>query len=222
MDKLSEKKISFFQTRLLQFWETEGRHSLPWRSTRDPWKLILAEVLLRKTTTYQAEKMYDELQNFGPHDIIKVRLSVLESKLKPIGMNKIRAEQLKSIALAFTGATDEQIKSNDFLKSLPGIGKYISNMVRCCAFDLPLPGLDTNMIRILQRFFDYHSDKSRAREDKNLWAFAQELVPKSSPKKFNWAVIDFGACVCKKKNPSCGGCHLSSMCIYFKNVYSKE
>jgi len=216
MKKPNKKKIAFFQSTLHQFWELEGRHTLPWRITSDPWKLLLAEVLLRKTTTQQAEKVFNKLQNFELRDIIEIRPSVLESILEPLGMNKVRADQLKHIALAYSIATLEDLKSDDFLISLSGIGKYISNMVRCCAFELPLPGLDTNMIRILQRFFGWESKKTRAREDKDFWTFAESLVPTNNPKEYNWAVMDFGALVCTKQNPKCDQCPLNSKCIYFE------
>ncbi len=214
----SKKKIAFFQSTLHEFWKREGRHYLSWRLTDDPWKLILAEVLLRKTTTQQAEEVFNELQNLEPHDIIKIRSSVLESILFPLGMSKIRADQLKNIALAFSSATAEDLKSDGFLISLSGVGRYISNMVRCCAFGTPLPGLDTNMIRILQRFFGWESKRSRAREDRDFWDFAESLVPSNNPKAYNWAVMDFGAFICTKRNPKCDQCPLNGRCFYFENI----
>lgn len=218
MNKASADKISFFQSTLHEFWKREGRHYLSWRLTDDPWKLILAEVLLRKTTTQQAEVVFNELQNLKPHDIIKIRSSVLESILQPLGLNKIRANQLKIIALAISDATVEDLKSEGFLTSLSGVGRYISNMVRCCAFGFPLPGLDTNMIRILQRFFGWESKRSRAREDRDFWDFAESLVPFDNPKVYNWAVMDFGAFICTKRYPKCDQCPLNKKCLYFENT----
>lgn len=214
----SEEKILAFQDAILQYWQVYGRHYLPWRSTCDPWQLIVAEVLLRKTTSSQAEDIFNKLRVFTSDDIIRMEISELEEVLKPIGMSRVKSTQLKEIALVISTANKENLESDVFLRSIRGVGKYISNMVRCGAFGAPVPALDTNMIRIIQRVFGYESQRKRPREDRKLWEYAETLVPPNNPREFNWGILDFGAQVCTFYNPKCGECPMQGICMYFKTV----
>lgn len=212
------EKRAFFQHQIVEYWRNNGRKNLPWRNTKDPWLLLVAEMLLRKTTTNQAIAVYNELKNYSVDDIIKIRIYVLEEILKPLGLNKIRAKQLKSAAQIFKHSHLSDLRSDDFLRTMPGVGKYISNMVRCCAFGIGAPGLDTNMIRIIVRVFGWEQNRRRLREDRLLWSFAESLVPKTQCQEYNWGMFDFGAAVCLARNPKCSSCPLNSIC----NYYSKQ
>ncbi len=208
--------IRQFQEGILAYWTQHGRHHLPWRSTRDPWKLLMAEVLLRKTTSVQAAEVYREIESLSPEDVVKIDDSKLENILKPLGIYKVRAAQLKDIAQALVSTDPEAFLSDSFLRSLPGIGRYISNSIRCCAFGHPVPALDTNMIRIIQRVFGWKSGRKRPREDKKLWAFAETLVPNNQGREFNWGILDFGASVCTYRNPKCPECPLNDICTFYR------
>jgi A/G-specific adenine glycosylase len=217
MEQLAlREKIVQFQNMVLTYGEMHGRRDLPWRRTRDPWKLLLAEILLRKTTSRQAAEVYERIHELTPGDIAQMPLSELESLLQPIGLSRVRAAGLKDAAARLMGVPSERYRNDDFLRSLPGIGRYISNSVRCCAFDEPVPALDTNMIRIVQRVFGWVSKRRRPREDSALWAFADTLVPIDRAREFNWAVLDLGAAVCTARQPKCERCPLNGICTYFQ------
>lgn len=211
-----EKKISIFQQIILDYWQSNGRHDLPWRATDNPWQLLLAEVLLRKTTSGQAEEVFQQIKTLTPEDIRAMDASELAGILKPLGIHEVRAQQLKDIAAGVADADPELLKSDEFLRSFQGIGRYISNSVRCCAFGHPAPALDTNMIRIIQRVFGWQSERKRAREDKKLWAFAETLVPENKCREFNWGVLDFGAFICTHHKPKCSECKLNDICNYYQ------
>lgn len=212
----SQEKVEQFQRRLLAFGRMHGRHDLPWRQTRDPWQLLLAEILLRKTTSWQAEKVYDRIKDFTANDIVQMPLATLETLLQPIGLYKVRAAGLKAIAGRLSDVPLEVLHSDEFLRSLPGVGRYISNSVRCCAFNYPAPALDTNMIRVIQRVFGWESSRKRSREDRALWSFSDTLVPCDNAREFNWAVLDFGAAICTARQPKCDVCPLNDMCCYYQ------
>jgi A/G-specific adenine glycosylase len=214
MVKRNDAVVTTFQEGILTFWDQYGRHDLSWRQTRDPWKLLVAEVLLRKTTSTQAARVYDTLSNFSPADFTRTKLAELESILTPLGIYKVRATQLKEIACAVEDVSNKECWSDEFLRSLPGVGRYISNVVRCCAFGRPVPALDANMIRIIQRVFNWVSRRKRPREDRDLWAFAETLVPEDKCREFNWGVLDLGALVCTHRRPKCTDCTIKSICDY--------
>lgn len=207
------KKL-IFQTSMLSFWYENGRHQFPWRKTKDPWKLLLAEVLLRKTTSEQAIPVYEKLSIYSPVDLIKINITTLESILLPLGINKIRAKQLITAAKFFSSRTLISELTDSELCSLPGVGRYISNMVRTNAYGIPAPGLDANMIRVLTRFFGFQSTRKRPREDSSFWKFAESLIPQQNPCEFNWGVLDFSALVCTFRKPKCDKCLLQANCNF--------
>lgn len=206
---------------MLHYWESIGRHDLPWRTTDDPWQILLAEILLRKTTSKQALSVFEQLKAVRPEVMRDMDSSELAEILKPLGIHEVRAQQIKDIAAGVAENDDESLLSDDFLRSFRGIGRYISNSVRCCAFGVDVPALDTNMIRVIQRVFGWQSERKRAREDKKLWAFAETLVPANKCREFNWGVLDFGALVCTYRNPKCTDCLLNQHCNYYRAMSSE-
>ena len=211
---LSTKK-QIFQKAMLSYWEESGRLNLPWRQTRDPWKMLIAEILLRKTTSKQAEPVYLQLADLSPQQLAEMDELVLQNILRPLGIHSVRAKQLRTIAQTVVTLGTDSLQSPEFLEQLPGVGQYIKNSVQCVAFGADKPGLDTNMIRVIQRVFAFEIRRSRAREDKDLWRFAEELVPSGFCREYNWAVLDFAAAVCKPRNPLCENCPVNSICFFY-------
>lgn len=221
MIEIPKSKIKVFQHTMLHYWESIGRHDLPWRTTDDPWQILLAEILLRKTTSKQALSVFEQLKAVRPEVMRDMDSSELAEILKPLGIHEVRAQQIKDIAAGVAENDGESLLSDDFLRSFRGIGRYISNSVRCCAFGVDVPALDTNMIRVIQRVFGWQSERKRAREDKKLWAFAETLVPANKCREFNWGVLDFGALVCTHRNPKCTDCLLNQHCNYYRAMSSE-
>ena len=215
--------VRIYQNTILEFWDTNGRKDLPWRRTRDPWKTLLVEVLLRKTTSTQVLGIYDSISPWTPLDLTQMSVDEVAEKLKPLGLSRVRSIQLRTIAQSVLNADPEVFHSDSFLRSLPGIGRYIANSVRCNAFHEPVPALDTNMIRVIQRVFSWKSNRQRLREDKHLWQFAETLVPKQRPMEYNWGVLDLGAMVCLIRKPRCTECPLNGICrFYTKQIENIE
>lgn len=215
-----QSKKAFFQSAMLDFWAYFGRKSLPWRLTKDPWKILIAEVLLRKTTTKQAEAVYTQLADLSPTKLAEMPEDVLQNILRPLGIHSVRARQLLTIAGAVILHGVASLETPAFLDDLPGIGRYIKNSILCVSFGIRKPGMDTNMIRVIQRVFSTPITRSRAREDPGLWAFAEELMPDHSCEKYNWAVLDFAAAVCKPR-PLCNECPINTICNYYQGQKEK-
>jgi len=213
-----DEVIIQFRKNALRYWDENGRKNLPWRLTRDPWKVLIAEVLLRKTTSRQAEHIYNKISSFTPYQICSLRNCELEDLLRPIGMFRVRAKQLSAIAKAVADAGVEEIKNQEILESLPGVGQYIKNAVLCFAFGRPKPALDTNMIRVMQRIFGFVSRRSRPRDDPELWQFTETVVPEAECREFNWGVLDLASAVCQPKIPKCDVCSMKKICNYYKET----
>ncbi|MEM3449877.1 MAG: A/G-specific adenine glycosylase [Nitrososphaerota archaeon] len=218
MFKFPEDKINFFQKTIIEYWFEKGRRDLPWRKTSDPWRILVAELLLRKTTWKQVTRVYDLISKYSLEEIIKLGDHKISEILCPLGMNHIKATQIVILAKIVADVGAEHLKDETFLLNLPGVGKYIANAVLCFAFMVPKPALDTNMIRVVLRFFGIASKRSRPREDSQLWDFAESLVPKEYCKEYNWGVLDFANTICKSRNPECRICPLMAKCSFYENT----
>jgi len=211
-------KIYRFQQALIAYWQQSGRHELPWRNTSDAWSILLAEVLLRKTTSTQAAVVYQMLAPYSPTQIVRMDKDVLASVLHPLGIHQVRAGQLQQIAQAVIDSSGEVLKSDEMLRKLPGVGRYISNSVRCCAFGVPAPAMDTNLIRVMKRVFGWISQRKRPREDGRMWQLAETLIPENLPREFNWGMLDFASAVCTHRKPKCESCPINDICNYYAAV----
>ena len=173
---------------------------------------------MRKTTSSQALPIYLTLAELSPSELAEVDINSLQNILHPIGLSEIRAKQLYEVATAVASNGTQALSSKQFLQALVGVGRYISNAVLCVGFGIPLPALDTNMIRVLQRVFSWTSNKRRARDDNSFWDFAASLVPANQPKEFNWGILDLAALVCTPRNPACQECPLIHICDYYQET----
>ncbi|MEH2165741.1 MAG: hypothetical protein V7K41_03510 [Nostoc sp.] len=99
------------------------------------------------------------------------------------------------------------------LLELPGIGKYTARAICSQAFTQPLAVLDTNVACILERFFGLQGERVKSR-CKILWSAAEIIAPNKEVGKWNLTLLDFGAMVCRAKNPLCNNCPLSTKCNY--------
>jgi A/G-specific adenine glycosylase len=209
-------KSKFFVNTLVKWAQSFLLH-YSWRNFDDPYKSLITEILLRKTNAEKVENILlstltnipdiESLENISEDD--------LERILIPYGMSKIKARQLKIIASQIQSQYNGIIPCDEIeLMNLYGVGRYISRALQCFAFNQSVGIVDTNVIRILTRYFNYSSDVSRKRDDKALWAFTDTLVPNENAKLFNYALLDYPKLVCKLKKPDCINCNLACLCSY--------
>lgn len=212
-------KEFFFIERILK-WHEEHRRVFPWRKDRDPYRVLVAELMLQRTRAKQVSQVYSEFIKRipAPKDIAKIGEDEIAKLLEPLGL-KHRIPRfislLKKLASEYEGEVPSKI---DALLELPGVGKYVANAVLCFGFGLPVPIVDVNVARVLSRFFGISPTKRRAHTDGSFWELAERLIKQAGDGvKFNEAILDFAALVCSPK-PQCGLCPLSSMCAYFNSV----
>lgn len=217
---MKNEKLSFshFRRALLEWWDSNKR-DFSWRRTSDPYKILIAEMLLRKTTAQQVEGQYNKFLEKYPsiRSLSRANKITLVNLLKPLGMEYIRAEVLKRFAKSILNENNGEIplKIENLLK-IPGVGMYASCAVLSCAYRKKVPMVDANFIRLIGRIFNLRSTKARARNDKVIWEFARNLVPSRKSKEFNLAVLDYAALICKSRNPSCDICVFRNYCLYNK------
>jgi A/G-specific adenine glycosylase len=190
-------------------WYAKHKRNLPWRETRDPYKILLSEVLLQQTQVSRGLGYYSHFLEVFPNVQVLAEAPV-EAVLKAWegagyyarARNLHRAAQL----IVEHGMPDDL---EGFLV-LPGIGRYTAGAVSSIALGLPEPLVDGNVRRVFARWLL----EPNPQEDW-LWSQAENLLQRSQPGEWNQAIMELGATVCVPKNPACARCPVSSHCQAF-------
>lgn len=201
---------------LLRHWGKTNLRLFPWRQTHDPYHIFVAEFLLQQTDAPKVVPIFQQVLDRYPsvHDLAEAPVSDLDTILKPLGLH-YRALRLSRSARLILDQHNGQIPNTEnALLTLPGVGRYMARSLCAHAFGQPLAVLDTNVARILQRFFGLALTRARAREDPYLWEQAQNIAPKRDVSRWNLILIDFGSAVCTFRGPKCDICPVQSRCVY--------
>ena len=203
-----------FQRRLLAWYRVHQR-KLPWRDTRDPYKILVSEIMLQQTQVERVIPKYREFLKRYPTlpTLAQARTGELRKVWYPLGYN-IRPLRLRRIARRALREHDGRIPdSYDGLLAMEGIGRYTAGAVLSFAFNKDAPILDTNVARLLSRYFGVRGGGGRTR--RKLWALAEQVIPTGKGYAINQAMMDFGATVCTARAPRCPSCVLRRRCRSF-------
>jgi len=201
------------QNRVLSWFEEHGRH-LPWRETRDPYRTLVAEVMLQQTQTGRVAPSYasflrrfptlERLAHAPAMDVIRA--------WKGLGYNR-RAVGLQRAAQAIVRDHGGVFpKDPAALKRLPGLGAYSSSAIACFAFDAQVPVVDTNVRRVLARSAA-GKDAAELGDDAGE-KLAAAWLPAGEAYRWNQALMDVGAMICRVSRPLCAKCPLRTTCRY--------
>jgi A/G-specific adenine glycosylase len=213
---LQKKDRIDFQEKLLH-WYQHHQRKLPWRETRDPYKIWISEVMLQQTTVQTVLPYYKKWLQIFP-DIRTLSQASTQKVLKAwegLGYYQ-RAKNLHKASKIIMKDHKEKIpQTYSLLKKLPGFGPYTTAAVLSFAFNQPYPVLDGNVRRILLRLKGLLQEAFPS-VDKELKPFLTSLfVPKKSS-SFNQALMELGAMICRPQNPSCLLCPVQKFCRAFK------
>jgi A/G-specific adenine glycosylase len=202
---------------LLNWFSACGRE-FPWRFTNSPFKVLISEILLQQTNADKVIGPYLELiENFPTINSLADadQREILEIFSK-LGLY-FRANRLKTIASEVLKRFNGEIPSNLLdLKSIKGIGDYIGNSVLCFGFMQKKPIVDTNIIRIFSRYGLFDSTKKRPHTDKQLWSYAESILPDNNYVEYNYSLLDLGAGICKSRKPLCESCPINMVCRFHR------
>ena len=201
------------QTRLLDWYAVEAR-DLPWRNTRDPYAILVSEIMLQQTRVETVLRYYDRfVRQFPTFDALaEAPIDDVLKAWEGLGYYR-RAHNLHRAATAVVADHRGQLpKSAAELRALPGIGPYTAGAVASIAFDLDEPVLDGNVIRVLSRLFRVEGDTSKAATKRRLLNLATQLLPPDRASAFNQALMDLGARICLPRSPRCSDCPLQAQC----------
>jgi len=208
--------IIAIQKKLIQWYETH-RRELPWRKTRNPYRIWVSEVMLQQTQVQTVIPYYDNFVRAYP-DVASLAEADLQSVLKSWeGMGYYaRARNLHRAARRLQAEMKGRVPSNwvEF-RSLPGVGDYIAAAVLSIAFDQPYAVVDGNVKRVLTRLSMVDAPVNRSGSMGIFQQMAEALLDRSYPGTFNQAVMELGALICTPRDPSCTTCPLIKDCRAF-------
>lgn len=199
--------------RLLAWYGEQGR-DLPWRHSRDPYRIWLSEVMLQQTTVVAVIPYYQRFLLHLPTIETLAAASLDEVITLWAGLGYYsRARNLHRAAQQVVAEHHGRFPvSLAALTALPGIGRSTAGAILSIAFDTPAPILDGNVRRVLVRLFAWREDPRTARAEKQLWAWAEALTPVDRPHDYAQAIMDLGATVCTPARPDCANCPLARHC----------
>ena len=199
---------------LLDWYARHGR-DLPWRRTRDPYRIWLSEVILQQTRVAQGMDYYLRFTERFP-DVGSLAAAPEDEVLKlwqGLGYYS-RARNLhaaaRQVAERFGGVFP---RSYDEVRSLRGVGDYTAAAVCSAAYDAPCAVLDGNVFRVLARLFDIDLPIDSTAGKRTFAELAQMQLDKRCPGRYNQAIMDFGALRCTPSPPRCGECPFGDRCL---------
>ncbi len=194
-----------FRTRVLSWYRRSGR-DLPWRRTRDPYRVLVSEVMLQQTQVSRVLPAYGRFLRRFPtvRALARAPLGAVLREWSGLGYNR-RARDLHRIARMHSFLP----RTVSGLDALPGIGAYTASAVACFAFDQPTAFADTNISRVLGRAI-----LGRAATDGEAVELDARFGSKRQPARWHHALMDIGATICLARRPRCDICPIRTICDY--------
>lgn len=199
-------------------WYLQNKRDLPWRNTKDPYKIWLSEIILQQTRVAQGLPYYENFVSSFPtvFDLAKADEQQVLKTWQGLGYYS-RARNLhqtaQHIAFNLNGKFPNNYKD---LLDLKGVGSYTAAAIASFCYNENVAVLDGNVYRVLSRYFGVETDISSSKAKKEFQALADEVLEKDNSSLFNQAIMEFGALQCVPKNPNCEVCILNDSCLALK------
>jgi A/G-specific adenine glycosylase len=213
------KKENDFTKKLLSWNQDLNKRSMPWKGEPDPYRIWLSEIILQQTRVEQGTTYYQkfiarfpaitDLANAPEKDVFKL--------WEGLGYYN-RCRNLIATAKKITKEHNGIFPSTySEILALPGIGPYTAAAIASFAFGMPYAVIDGNVERVFARYFGINTPVGTSAGKKLFSTLASELLDKKNPSAYNQAIMDFGATICKPKNPLCSVCVQAKNCQAFQN-----
>ncbi len=200
--------------RALAAWYTRHARDLPWRRTRDPYAILVSEVMLQQTQVATVRPYFERFIQALP-DFAALAAADEQQVLRlweGLGYYR-RARQLHQTAKQIVGEHGGSFpRDRAAAERLPGVGRYTAGAVLSIAFDLRIPILEANTARLFSRLLGYRGDPGSSQGRRVLWAFSEAILPARHIGRFNQALMELGSVVCTPRQPRCGQCPVAMFC----------
>jgi len=212
----ANQELSFIGEKLLKWYKIHGR-DLPFRKTKDPYKIWICEIVFQQTRIQQGIHHYNNFIERFPdvqslHDAESDEVLLYWKGLgyysRAINLHKASHQIMEDFGGKFPEKYEEILK-------LQGVGKYTAAAISSICFKGHNPAVDGNFYRVLSRLFADNFDISKPSAFRYFSELALKIMPENKAGDFNQAMMDLGSEICKPKNPDCGNCPVNDECIAF-------
>ncbi|MBY0586650.1 A/G-specific adenine glycosylase [bacterium] len=210
---VKEADVSALRRALLRWYRRHGR-SLPWRETRDPYRVWVSEIMLQQTTVATVLGYYERFLERFPtiSDLARGDEQEVLHLWQGLGYYR-RARHLHRAAQFLARTNGGKFPTHlAEIEKLPGFGKYTARAVACFALHQSVPIIEANTRRLWCRVAGAEGDPTRGRLEAELWEMSAALAPKKGAWDFQQAAMDLGAMICTPRSPSCSICPLADHC----------
>jgi len=189
---VDKKKLEHLEGIVWKYYKENGRHTLPWRKTKNPYRILVSEVMLQQTQVARVTMKYKEFVRQFPtlHTLAQASLRDVLVAWQGLGYNrraKLLHELAKRVVKDYRGCIP---KTAQELMELPGIGLYTSSAVCVFAYNTPFPLIETNVRTVLFHHFFRERDKV---SDSELLPIVEKILNREKPREWYWALMDYGA-----------------------------
>jgi len=217
--KPENEQLTRVHANLLQWYAAEHR-DLPWRFTRNPYAILVSEIMLQQTQVLRVLPKFEQFMAAFPTlaDLAAASTADVISVWVPLGYN-MRAIRIQSIARQvmkeYGGCLPNSIEE---LLKLKGIGRYTAGAIVCFAFKKQVAMVDTNIHRVLHRIFLGPELSEPGLTNDQMLTFAEQVLPDGKAYDWNQALMDLGATICTNSNPQCSRCPLRDACKTYSEM----
>lgn len=192
----------------LSKWAKENGRPFPWRGTRDPFEVLVAELLLQRSRSSTVSKVYIEVLAQWPtaRAMAQADADAIAGVIRPLGLTS-RAVTLQKVARAVD--KHGMPTTVEGLRSLPGVGRYVANATAAAAFGAHAPVVDGVSARVYRRVYGF----TQPGDEPDVWELAAKVAPTGDTTRWNWAVLDLASSVCLPKRPRCWACPVADACV---------
>tara|TARA_B100000497_G_scaffold127893_1_gene171618 strand:+ start:2302 stop:3339 length:1038 start_codon:yes stop_codon:yes gene_type:complete len=206
--------MGYFSSNIIN-WYKNCKRDLPWRKTRNPYKIWLSEIILQQTQVKQGLPYYEKFIATFP-TVSKLANADEEQVLK-LWQGLGYYSRARNLHFAAKQIYEKGYFPNNYkdIISLKGVGEYTAAAIASFAYKLPYAVVDGNVFRLLSRFYGIDIPINTSKGKKHFTELAQTLITKDNPDTFNQSIMEFGSQMCKPKNPNCENCPLQSKCVSY-------
>lgn len=207
-------------------WHRTNAREFPWRETRDPYAVLVAELMLHQTFARKVVPVYRKFLESYPtvSALAGADPQRVERLMMPLGLQR-RGRRIVALAQVLVREHGGQVPGDeDGLLALPGVGPYTAGAVLAFAYERRAAIPDTNVIRLLRRFFGLGPPDARPPSSISaaMRRAALDLVPRRKPRDYNYALLDFASLVCTHYRPRCTSCPVRARCVAWATYYSSR
>jgi len=200
--------------RRLRAWYARHARDLPWRRTRDPYRIWVSEIMLQQTQVATVEPYFARFVDAFP-TITSLAGAERQEVLRlweGLGYYRRAVKMHEAAGRIVTDHGGQFPRDLQAVLRLPGIGRYTAGAVLSIAFDAQQPILEANTVRLFSRLLAFRGLPTSTAGQRLLWSMAESVLPTRGVGQFNQALMELGSQVCTPRNPPCDGCPVRMLC----------